>query len=109
MISLPNDNLVTLIKKIAVQAVKAQKPATYLTGTVKSLSPLTITVGQKMELEKDFLVASDMAKSRMKVGSTVLMLRAAGGQSFAVVDTIGGVLCDPEYCKQCRDRGCLRE
>lgn len=86
---MPNDNLVQLIKRIAVNAVEASKPCNTFTGKVKSVTPLEISVGQKMVLDNDFLTLTSTAKEKITEGSNVLMLRQAGGQRYIVVDTLG--------------------
>lgn len=50
-----SSNLVQLIKRIALEAVEAEKPCDYRIGTVTSVSPLKIKVSQTLELEEDFL------------------------------------------------------
>ncbi|MGN1013843.1 MAG: DUF2577 domain-containing protein [Butyricicoccus sp.] len=83
-----NDSFLVLIKKIALDAVRASKPCDWMTGTVKSLSPLVVSVGQKMELEEEFLSVTRTAHYSMKVGSGVLLLRKSGGQRFVIVDVL---------------------
>lgn len=53
-----DSNLVQLIKRIAVDAVRASKPSDYVTGVVTGTSPLKIKVSQTLELEDDFLLLS---------------------------------------------------
>lgn len=48
--------LVKIIKKAAVDAVEAMKPANICFGTVESIAPLQINVEQKMTLGKSQLV-----------------------------------------------------
>ncbi|OYO91837.1 uncharacterized protein DUF2577 [Lachnotalea glycerini] len=44
------------IKQVAMAAVNESEPATFLYGTVTSVSPLQIQVEQKLLLSKEFLV-----------------------------------------------------
>lgn len=85
---MPNENLIQLIKRIAVSAVEASKPCNTFTGKVRSISPLEISVGQKMVLDDDFLSLTSTAKEKIQKGSNVLMIRQAGGQKYIVVDTL---------------------
>lgn len=85
---MPNDSLLTLIKKAALDAVTASKPCNTMTGKVQSISPLKIAVGQKMVLDKDFLSVTTAARRHMEIGSRVLLIRQAGGQRFTIVDTL---------------------
>ena len=72
-----------------MNAVEASKPCNAVTGKVQSTSPLKISIGQKMVLDKDFLALTDTAKGKIKEGANVLMLRQAGGQRYIVVDILG--------------------
>jgi len=49
-------SLSEIIKKMAVGANNANAPTSVLFGTVTSISPLEITVEQKLKLTKEFLV-----------------------------------------------------
>lgn len=85
---MPNENLVQLIKRIAVDAVNTSKPCNTVTGKVQSVSPLSISIGQKIILDEDFLDVTSNAEEKMKTGSRVLLIRQAGGQRYVVVDTL---------------------
>lgn len=47
-----------LIKKSAIEAVKASKPSGVYYGEVKSVSPLTVQVSQNFIIDQDFLILS---------------------------------------------------
>lgn len=103
-------DIVKLIKKAAVEAVNASKPANVVFGKVISVSPLKIQVEQKLILSSAQLVVSehltdhevDMTldsitgrktvtiHSGLKVGDKVIMLQKSGGQKYIVIDRIGG-------------------
>ncbi len=85
---MPNENLVQLIKKIALDAFTASKPCNVILGRVQKLSPINISVSQKIILDEDFLDITSTAKKNMKEGSRVLMIRQAGGQRYVVIDTL---------------------
>lgn len=85
---MPNDNLVTLIKRIAIDAINASKPCNTVVGKVQTTSPISISVGQKLVLDEDFLDVTSIANENMKEGSKVLMIRQAGGQHYVVIDTL---------------------
>lgn len=53
---LDSNDLVSSIKKAATEAVEASKPASWMFGTVTSISPLKINVEQKMTLTSAQLV-----------------------------------------------------
>lgn len=81
------NSLVQLIKKAAIEAVEASKPAVVLFGTVKSLSPLSIYLEQKRTLAENFLVVTDKARN-LTVGDGVVMIRMQGGQKYIVIDKV---------------------
>lgn len=85
VISLPE--LLDIIKKAAVDAVNASKPANICTGVVVSASPLKIQLEQRLTLTQDFLLVCDKA-SGIASGDVVLLIRAAGGQRYAVIDKV---------------------
>ena len=82
------NDLLQLIKKAAVEAVNASKPCTTCVGKIKTVSPLRVSVGQKMILDRDFLDVTTTARERLKKGSRVLLIRQAGGQKYTIIDTL---------------------
>lgn len=85
---MPNENLVQLIKRIAIDAVNTSKPCNTVVGKVQSVSPLSVSIGQKIILDEDFLDITSNAEEKMKTGSRVLLIRQAGGQRYVVIDTL---------------------
>lgn len=81
-------NLSQLIKKCSMEAFKASKPCDIMVGKVKSISPLTISVGQQLVLDDDFLIVCDTAKSKLEKNKSVALVRQSGGQRFLIIDTI---------------------
>lgn len=103
--------LIREIKRAAVSAVEASKPCGVFFGTVKSASPLEITVEQKLTLSANQLILSravtdyeteitidfDTAPHKhkiivhnaLKVGERVVLIRLSGGQSYLVADRAG--------------------
>lgn len=109
-------NLVQVIKQAAVEAVEASEPSDFLYGTVKSSSPLVITVDQKLELTSSFLLLTSNVRdyelkitvdmttdddehsvtgeqtitvhNGLKSGDKVILLKQKGGQKFIVLDRI---------------------
>lgn len=100
------DDLVKIIKKAAVDAVNASKPANIVFGKVVSKSPLKIKVDQKLILGKAQVVLSnnvtdyrlsvtinDEKKSvtvhkALDVGEEVIMMQVSGGQKYIIIDRI---------------------
>lgn len=81
-------NLVQLIKQCAIEAMIASKPCNTCIGKVTKMKPLTISVGQKMLLDSDFLDITSTANEKMKKGSRVFLIRQQGGQKYTIIDTL---------------------
>lgn len=114
-------DMLSIIKRAALDAVEAQKPTAILYGTVTSAEPLEITAEQKLTLTKNQLVlcrsvcdydtaaqfdaqtgaAGDPSHAHdlpgetpvkllcaLQAGDSVLLLRAAGGQKYIVIDRV---------------------
>lgn len=97
-------DLLQVIKRIAMETVKAGKPCDYVTGTVKKEKPLEIAVSHSLVLDEEFL---DLARNvtdhdvemtiegkkqavsihnALKEGEKVLLLRKPKGQKYLVAD-----------------------
>lgn len=85
---LSSNMLLQTIKLAAVEAVEAAKPCAVVYGKVKTKSPLTINVDQKITLTSAFLVVTNSAKDNINTGDTVVMIRIQGGQQFLVLDKV---------------------
>jgi hypothetical protein len=72
VVLVPNDSLIQLIKRIAVSAVEASKPCNTFTGKVRDISPLEVSIGQKMVLDDEFITLTSTAREKIKKGSNVL-------------------------------------
>lgn len=84
---LNNDDLLEVIKKAAMDAVNASKPADGVEAEIISLDPLEIKVDQKLTLTKDFLLIPNEMKEKLKKGN-VMLLRLQGGQKYVVLGTL---------------------
>lgn len=100
------DDLIKLIKKAAVEAVNASKPANVVFGKVISTAPLKIKIDQKLILTSAQLVlAKSVTNYRLSVtmdgdyktmtvnnalqnGDDVIMMQVSGGQKYIVIDKI---------------------
>ena len=99
-------DLVTLIKRAALDAVKAQNPSGVYFGRVISSNPLEIRLSQKIDLDKDMLILpqnltdyeaditiegsrrSCTIHNALKKGDIVVMIRVQGGQRYLVIDRV---------------------
>lgn len=99
--------LVRIIKKAAVEAVEAEKPAAVCFGRVIGIAPLKIMVEQKLVLGEKQLILTKAVTDHyadvyfdfedgkrgliyngLKEGEEVILLRAEGGQRFIVIDRL---------------------
>lgn len=106
------NGLVEAMKRAAVDAEEARKPADAYFGVVSAASPLRINVEQKMELgEEQLILTRNVTDFRTRVtacwqpegeetkevtvhnglavGDEVILLRQRGGQKFIVWDRVG--------------------
>lgn len=100
--------LLKIIKKAAVEAVDASKPCGVYFGKVVSVSPLKISVEQKLTLGREQLILcrgvvdyeteitmqsgtkkKALIHNALKTGERVAMVRVQGGQKFLVLDRVG--------------------
>ena len=110
-------NLVEVIKKVALEAVSASNPTSLVIGKVTNISPLQITVEQRLMLDEDFLILTRNVKDHyvdvkvsqtnekkkrlmyygLKQGESVLLIKMQGGQKYIVLDRIGEVPTEGEW------------
>ena len=83
-------DLVRVIKKASVEAVQATKPVSILFGTVITSNPIRINVEQKMTLTKEQLITPERLVNQFAIGDNVILLQVQGGQSFIILDKVGG-------------------
>lgn len=83
------NDLLTLIKKAAMDAVNASQPSDFCFGKVTSENPLKILVEQKMTLGKAQLVVTEtVSKASLKVNDEVVLLKKKGGQQYLIIDRV---------------------
>ena len=80
-------DLVKLVKRAAVDAVRAQRPVEVLFGTVVSPSPLRVSLDQKLTLSGSQLIRPKSLMG-LRAGEKVLLLQMQGGQKFVVLDSL---------------------
>lgn len=84
-----NSNIVQLMKRAAIEAVDASKPCIIKLGRVKSVSPLKISLGQKITVDESFLYVTKTARDIIKKTETrVVLLRQQGGGKYLVLDVL---------------------
>ena len=100
------DDFLKMVKKAAIEAVNASKPANIVFGKVISASPLKIKIDQKLILTSAQLVLSKSVtnyrlsvtldgdsktmtvNNALKIGEEVIMMQVSGGQKYIVIDKI---------------------
>lgn len=82
-----NDDLLEVIKKAAMDAVNASKPADGVEAEIISLEPLLIKIDQKLTIGKEFLTVTNELEGKLKKGK-VMLLRLQGGQKYVVLGTL---------------------
>lgn len=81
-------DLVSAIKKAALDAVAESNPADVVIGKVKSVNPLKVQISPKLTLEKGQLIKTGTVDGHLTVGKTVLLMRCSGGQKYVIMDTV---------------------
>ena len=87
------DNLLTIIKKAALDAVNATRPVSVVFGVLASVSPLSVTIDQKLTLEAGFLILTkhidDLILSEdLTEGDRLVLLQMQGGQRYLILDKV---------------------
>lgn len=92
---------VDVMRNIANDISRSSYSTDILYGKVISLSPLTIEVDNRFEIDEEFLILSTLVKKKeitlqddtnvvlwndLSVGENVILLRHSGGQRFYVLD-----------------------
>ena len=101
------DDFLKMVKKAAVDAVNASKPANVVFGKVISASPLKIKIDQKLIVSSAQLVLTRSVtdyrlsvtvdgttktvtvNNALQTGEEVIMIQMLGGQKYIVIDRIG--------------------
>ncbi|MCB6367337.1 DUF2577 domain-containing protein [Intestinibacillus massiliensis] len=83
-----SEQLLTLIKQAAVEAVQAAAPMEITFGTVQSVSPLKIKIGSKHTIDEDFLIKTEASVDKLAKGDKAVLLRMQGGQRFLFIDKV---------------------
>ena len=100
-------DLLNIIKKAAIEAVNASQPSDFCYGKVTSVSPLKISIEQKMTLGvaqlvltrnvTDFKtkVSDELGYKKemtihngLQVGEEVVLMKQKGGQKYLVLDRV---------------------
>jgi hypothetical protein len=100
--------MIEVIKKAALEAVKASSPTAIVYGTVVSEDPLKINIEQKLTLDSDHLLLTDNVRdynvdlklsdggilqnytvqNSLKKDEQVLLLQLQGGQKYVIMNRL---------------------
>ena len=83
-----NNDLFSLLKQVAVNAVRSSKPCDWCYGYVKGIDPLNVSLAEKLEIDEDFIEFGSRKIEGLEVGDKLILLRKAGGQLFLLIDVI---------------------
>lgn len=83
-----SDDILKVIKTVAVEAVAANKPLTVSYGTVTELEPLSVKLSDRIYIDNDWLIfPADL--DDIQEGDKLILLRAFEGMSYIVLGRIG--------------------
>ena len=87
------DNLLTIIKKAALDAVNATRPVNVVFGVLASVSPVRVAIDQKLTLDENFLVITKhiddlMLSEELTEGDRLVLLQMQGGQRYLILDKV---------------------
>ena len=85
---LNDDELYTVIKQIAVNAVKNEKLCDWCYGNVVGVGPLKVSLAEKLEIDEDFIEFGNRKIENFDVGDKLILLKKTGGQLFLCLDVI---------------------
>ncbi|MDF2592914.1 MAG: hypothetical protein K0S75_2380 [Clostridia bacterium] len=100
-------SIIELIKKAAIDAVKASNPTSILYGTVVGTHPLKVSIEQRLTLDSDHLLLTDNVRdystdlmllggatqnytlyNSLEKGEQVLLLQVQGGQKYVILNRL---------------------
>ena len=76
--------LIETIKRVAVNAVEAQKPVHVLYGKVIAETPLKVQIAQNQVYTQEFFIQMESAPA-FRVGDRLVLLRVQGGQEVLIL------------------------
>lgn len=77
-----------LVKKAAIDAVKAQKPCDVMYATVQSVNPVSIRLESSMIVPEEMLILTRNIISQISINDSVAVIRKQGGQKYLIAGVI---------------------
>lgn len=86
---MPNYNaLLNVMKQAGMNANEANRPVNVCFGKVVNLSPVKISIDQKLTLGSMQLVLTQSVADILETDDTVVLIRVQGGQKYVVIDKV---------------------
>ncbi len=83
-----NNDLYSIIKQVAVNAVNSAKPCDWCYGCVKAVEPVVVSLSDQLEIDEDFVEFGCCDKDGLQEGDRLVLLRKAGGQRFLCLGVV---------------------
>lgn len=77
-----NENLTSLLKSLAIEAVESLKLSDWCYGMVSSVNPLRVSLNDKLVLRSDFIEFGNYDINNIETGDKLILLRKQGGQLY---------------------------
>ncbi len=86
-------DILSIVKKIAIEAVESSSPTQVYSAKVESIAPFSVSIDNGFKLGEEFLSLSAHIKQLILLGdvaegSVVSLMREQGGQRFLVIDLL---------------------
>ena len=86
---MPNYNiLLNVMKQAGMNANEANRPVNVCFGKVVNLSPIKISIDQKLTLGSMQLVLTQSVADTLELDDVVVIIRVQGGQKYVVIDKV---------------------
>lgn len=95
---MPSSGLYQTLKLLIKQTVEAGKPMDFEIGTVSKVSPVEITVNEKLKIPEACLLFTYTADYFLEKGAKMLLLRLPGGNRYMALDRLGTGKTRASYC-----------
>lgn len=84
-------DLISSIKKIALDVYENSKPVAIFYGKVTSATPIEICIEQKLTLTSAQLICCDLGENTLEIDDLVVLLRQQGGQKYLILNKVVNV------------------
>lgn len=86
-------DIITTIKKAALEAVKASSPSNLVFGKIESFEPVSVCLEEKISITGKFLCVGTVVQQlieneKINIGDRIILLKQEGGQKFFAMDAL---------------------